>query len=125
MSFGATRLARHVTSTPTAMPRRASLPSLLFLSAMARIAGTITAPACTGPPSKVSSKSSPCAAVPLTNAAPAASSVRACTTAAASCSDTDSVMALGGGGLYYGHQLVADDADCVMCMLAVAEGTMK
>ncbi len=24
-----------------------------------------------------------------------------------------------------GHQLVADDADCVMCMLAVAEGTMK
>src|SRR5262245_4948312 len=32
----------------------------------------MTAPACTGPPSKVSSKSSPCAAVPLTKAARAA-----------------------------------------------------
>ena len=42
----------------------------------ASTAGTITAPACTGPPSKVSSKSSPCAAVPLTKAAPAALSGR-------------------------------------------------
>ena len=37
----------------------------------------MTAPAWIGPPSKVSSKSSPCAAVPLTNAAPAESSARA------------------------------------------------
>ena len=41
-------------------------------SQAASTAGTTTAPACTGPPSKVSSKSSPCAAVPLTKAAPAA-----------------------------------------------------
>jgi hypothetical protein len=36
----------------------------------------MTAPAWIGPPSKVSSKSSPCAAVPLTKAAPAESSAR-------------------------------------------------
>ena len=47
-------------------------PSGLCRSQAASTAGTITAPACTGPPSKVSSKSSPCAAVPLTKAAPAA-----------------------------------------------------
>ena len=47
-------------------------PSGLCRSQAASTAGTMTAPACTGPPSKVSSKSSPCAAVPLTKAAPAA-----------------------------------------------------
>mgnify|MGYP003694275093 CR=1 FL=1 len=46
-------------------PRRCSRSC----SAAASTAGTMTAPACTGPPSKVSSKSSPCAAVPLTKAA--------------------------------------------------------
>ena len=65
-AFGATRLSRHITSTPTAMPRSAASPSGLCRSQAASTAGTITAPACTGPPSKVSSKSSPCAAVPLT-----------------------------------------------------------
>src|ERR1700738_4554772 len=59
------------------MPISTMRPSGLCLSQAARTAGTITAPACTGPPSKVSSKSSPCAAVPLTKAAPAAFSVRA------------------------------------------------
>ena len=49
---------------------------MLYRSPTASTAGTITAPACTGPPSKVSSKSSPCAAVPLTKAAPAALSAR-------------------------------------------------
>jgi hypothetical protein len=77
ISFGATRLARHMSSTPTAMARRARSPRICSRSASASTAGTITAPACTGPPSKVSSKSSPWAAVPLTNAAPAASSARA------------------------------------------------
>ena len=70
-------LARHISSTPTAMPCSASLPGERSRSATARTAGTITAPAWIGPPSKVSSKSSPCAAVPLTNAAPPASSARA------------------------------------------------
>jgi len=77
MSFGATRLARQVNSTPSAMARIAVLPGVFSLSDKARTAGTITAPAWIGPPSKVSSKSSPCAAVPLTNAAPAESSARA------------------------------------------------
>ncbi len=63
-------------STPAAMPTSAARPSGLCRSQAASTAGTITAPACTGPPSKVSSKSSPCAAVPLTKAAPAALSVR-------------------------------------------------
>jgi hypothetical protein len=76
MSLGATRLARHINSTPTAIARTTSFPRTFSRSARARTAGTITAPAWTGPPSKVSSKSSPWAAVPLTNAAPAASSVR-------------------------------------------------
>src|SRR5262249_30106914 len=63
--------------------RPQGFPSLGFFSLRhaAKPAGTITAPECTGPPSKVSSKSSPWAAVPLTNAAPAASRVRACPTA--------------------------------------------
>ena len=77
MSFGATRLARHITSEPTAIPNSTSGPAMRCRSAAASTAGTTTAPACTGPPSNVSSKSSPCAAVPFTNAAPAASSVRA------------------------------------------------
>ena len=51
-------------------------PSSASRSPAASTAGTMTAPACTGPPSKVSSKSSPWAAVPLTKAAPAALSVR-------------------------------------------------
>ena len=68
-AFGTTRLRRHITSTPTAMPRSAAAPSPCRSQA-ASTAGTITAPACTGPPSKVSSKSSPCAAVPFTSAAP-------------------------------------------------------
>ena len=78
ISFGATRLARHITSTPAAIPNRASGPAMRWRSAAASTAGTTTAPAWTGPPSNVSSKSSPCAAVPFTNAAPAASSVLAC-----------------------------------------------
>ena len=75
--FGATRLARHMSSTPTAMPRNASFPAMRSRSQSASTAGTMTAPAWIGPPSKVSSKSSPCAAVPLTNAAPPESSARA------------------------------------------------
>src|SRR2546425_2528323 len=65
-----------MSSAPTAMPAKASAPSSFSLSETARTAGTITAPACTGPPSNVSSKSSPCAAVPLTKAAPAALKAR-------------------------------------------------
>ncbi len=76
-AFGTTRLSRQIISTPTAMPSSADGPSGLCRSQAASTAGTITAPACTGPPSKVSSKSSPCAAVPLTKAAPAALIVRA------------------------------------------------
>ena len=75
--FGATRPSRHIISMPTAMPASASGPVPPCRSQAASTAGTITAPACTGPPSKVSSKSSPWAAVPLTKAAPAALSVRA------------------------------------------------
>jgi hypothetical protein len=75
--FGATRLARQVSSRPTAMARIAASPGIFWRSQSARTAGTITAPAWIGPPSKVSSKSSPWAAVPLTNAAPAESSARA------------------------------------------------
>ena len=74
--FGATRPSRHISSTPTAMPSSAALPSSLVRSPIASTAGTITAPAWTGPPSKVSSKSSPWAAVPLLNAAPAALTAR-------------------------------------------------
>ncbi len=77
VSVGATRLSRHMVSTPTAMPSSADGPSGLCRSQAASTAGTITAPACTGPPSKVSSKSSPWMAVPLTKAAPAALIVRA------------------------------------------------
>src|SRR3954464_10299510 len=77
MRFGATRLARHMSSQPTAIPAKASRPASFSRSAIASTAGTTTAPACTGPPSNVSSKSSPCAAVPFTNAAPALSSARA------------------------------------------------
>src|SRR5256885_223830 len=62
MRFGATMLARHMSSQPTAMPASASRPASFSSSAMASTAGTITAPACTGPPSNVSSKSSPRAA---------------------------------------------------------------
>ena len=76
-AFGTTRLNRQIVSTPTAMPSSAAGPESLSCSAAASTAGTMTAPACTGPPSKVSSKSSPWAAVPLTNAAPAALSGRA------------------------------------------------
>ncbi len=75
--IGATSDSRHMISTPAAMPSSAARPSGLCRSQAASTAGTITAPACTGPPSKVSSKSSPCAAVPLTKAAPAAVMVRA------------------------------------------------
>src|SRR5258708_3177626 len=77
-AFGTTRLNRQSTSVPTAIPINAIRPSGLCRSHAASTAGTITAPACTGPPSNVSSKSSPCAAVPLTKAAPAAFSVRVC-----------------------------------------------
>ena len=70
--FGATRPSRHMISMPTAMPSSAALPPRRYRSPIASTAGTITAPACTGPPSNVSSKSSPCAAVPLPKAAPAA-----------------------------------------------------
>jgi len=75
--LGATRLARQVSSRPTAMAFKAFFPGSRSRSASANTAGTITAPAWIGPPSKVSSKSSPCAAVPLTNAAPPESSARA------------------------------------------------
>ena len=75
-AFGTTRLSRHSTSVPTAIPISAMRPSGLCRSQAAKTAGTTTAPACTGPPSKVSSKSSPWAAVPLTKAAPAAVRVR-------------------------------------------------
>ncbi len=64
-------------STPTAMPRSAARPSSFCRSQAASTAGTMTAPAWTGPPSNVSSKSSPWIAVPLTSAAAAADSVRA------------------------------------------------
>ena len=66
---------RQMVSTPAAIPLSAARPSAPCSSAIASTAGTMTAPACTGPPSKVSSKSSPWAAVPLTRAAPAALSV--------------------------------------------------
>ncbi len=59
------------------MPFNASFPERRCRSANANTAGKMTAPAWIGPPSKVSSKSSPCAAVPLTNAAPPESSARA------------------------------------------------
>ena len=75
-AFGTTMLRRQMASAPTAMPRRTAAPSRPSCSASASTAGTMTAPACTGPPSKVSSKSSPCAAVPLMKAAPAAVSGR-------------------------------------------------
>ena len=52
------------------------MPSSLYRSPIASTAGTITAPAWTGPPSNVSSKSSPWAAVPLLKAAPAALTAR-------------------------------------------------
>ena len=68
-SFGVTSDSRHMVSTPAAMPRSAAAPSGRWRSQAASTAGTMTAPACTGPPSKVSSKSSPWAAVPLTSAA--------------------------------------------------------
>ena len=61
---------------PTAMPSSAALPSPPWRSNAFNTAGTITAPAWIGPPSNVSSKSSPWQAVPLTKAAPAALSVR-------------------------------------------------
>ena len=76
-AFGTTTLSRQMVSTPTAIPMSAEGPSRPWRSQAASTAGTMTAPACTGPPSKVSSKSSPWAAVPLTKAAPAALSVRA------------------------------------------------
>ncbi len=71
-ALGTTVLSRQVTSTPTAMPISAASPGTLKRSHAARTAGTTTAPAWTGPPSNVSSKSSPCAAVPLIIAALAA-----------------------------------------------------
>ncbi len=55
----------------TAHPRRRGWNR----SHAASTAGMMTAPLCTGPPSNVSSKSSPCAAVPLTIAASSARSV--------------------------------------------------
>jgi len=70
--------SRHIVSVPTAMPSSAAAPSGRWRSQAASTAGTMTAPACTGPPSKLSSKSSPCAAVPLTKAALAALKVRLC-----------------------------------------------
>ena len=45
MRRGATRLARHITSAPTAMPNSRSGPSMRWRSAAASSAGTITAPA--------------------------------------------------------------------------------
>jgi len=73
---GAACFSEFPPSAKAAMPISAMPPSELCRSQAANTAGTITAPACTGPPSKVSSKSSPCAAVPLTKAAPAAFKVR-------------------------------------------------
>ena len=67
--------AQHLDADRDAEQR--GLPVRPWRSQAASTAGTTTAPACTGPPSNVSSKSSPCAAVPLTKAAPAALSVRA------------------------------------------------
>ena len=57
------------------MPSRAAAPSRSKRSHAASTAGTTTAPLCTGPPSNVSSKSSPCAAVPLSSAASSARNV--------------------------------------------------
>ena len=42
---------RHMTSAPTAMPRSKSAPGSLWRWAAASKAGTMTTPACTGPPS--------------------------------------------------------------------------
>jgi len=70
--FRRDRLRRHIVSTPEAMPRSAARPSSRKRSHAASTAGTMTAPLCTGPPSKVSSKSSPCAAVPAIIAASSA-----------------------------------------------------
>ena len=66
-------------STPTAIPSSMARPSSFCRSQTASTAGTITAPAWTGPPSKVSSKSSPWMAVPFTSAAAAAENVRGVT----------------------------------------------
>ena len=44
-AFGTTRLRRHSTSTPTAMPLSAAVPSGLCRSHAASTAGTTTAPA--------------------------------------------------------------------------------
>ena len=62
---GCTSASRHSVSTPIAMPSARCAPSRPKRSHAASTAGTTTAPLCTGPPSNVSSKSSPCAAVPL------------------------------------------------------------
>ena len=67
--------SRHISSWPTAIPRKASLPLRRCASATASTAGTMTEPGCTGQPSKVLSKSSPWAAVPLIIAADPASRV--------------------------------------------------
>src|ERR1043166_9529708 len=49
-ALGTTRLKRHSTSTPTAIPFNAAAPSGLCRSQAASTAGTTTAPACTAPP---------------------------------------------------------------------------
>ena len=69
VAMGATRLSLHKSSAPVTMPRSRRSPPSPSLSHTASTAGTTTAPEWTGPPSNVSSKSSPCAPVPLTSAA--------------------------------------------------------
>ena len=49
--MGATLHRRHMTSEPTATPRKKSGPDNLCRSAVASNAGMMTTPACTGPPS--------------------------------------------------------------------------
>jgi len=69
IAFGMTIDRRHNASMPAAMPTSASSPLRPKRSHAASTAGATTALECTGPPSNVSSKSSPCAAVPLISAA--------------------------------------------------------
>ena len=68
-AVGATRANLQISSEPTTKPFRKSSPEIFLLWAADSIAGTITAPTCTGVPSNVSSKSSPWTAVPFMIAA--------------------------------------------------------
>ena len=69
IAFGMTIESRHRLSMPATIPTSAARPSRSKRSHTASTAGATTALLCTGPPSNVSSKSSPCAAVPLMSAA--------------------------------------------------------